>query len=68
LGQLLYVWLLDPVTGTARGPVRLLTATFPAVLLPALLYALLARLWLLPARLGGYEASTAPIPLVSPNI
>lgn len=68
LGQLLYVWLLDPVTGTAHGPVRLLTATFPAVLLPALLYALLARLWLLPARLGGYGASTAPIPLVSPNI
>ena len=68
LGQLLYIWLLDPVTGTARGPVRLLTATGPAVLVPALLYGVLARLWLLPAQLGGYGASTAPIPLSKPNI
>lgn len=68
LGQLLYVWLLDPVTGAARGPVRLVTATFPAVLVPALLYFLLARLWLLPARLGGYGASAAPLPLRRPNI
>lgn len=68
LGQALYVWLLDPVTGTAHGPVRVLTATGPAVVVPALCYLALARLWLLPARLGGYEADTAPIPLIRPNI
>lgn len=68
LGQLLYVFLLDPVTGAARGPVRLLTATFPAVVVPALLYLILARSFLIPRRLGGYGASTAPLPLQDPNI
>lgn len=68
LGQLIYVWLLDPVSLVARGPVRLLTASAPAVLLPMLLYFLLARLWLLPAGLGGYRADTAPLPIRQPNI
>jgi NCS1 family nucleobase:cation symporter-1 len=67
-GQLLYVWLLDPVSLAARGPVRLLTASGPAVLVPMLLYYLLARLWLIPADLGGYRASTAPLPIRRPNI
>jgi NCS1 family nucleobase:cation symporter-1 len=67
-GQLLYVWLLDPVTLAARGPVRLLTASGPAVLLPMLAYALAARLWLIPSGRGGYRATTAPLPLREPNI
>jgi NCS1 family nucleobase:cation symporter-1 len=68
LGQLLYVFLLDPVSGTARGPVRLCTATGPAVLLPSLLYLVLGRVWLLPRRLGGYEQSTHPVPITRPNL
>jgi NCS1 family nucleobase:cation symporter-1 len=68
LGQLLYIWLLDPVSMTARGPVRLLTASGPAVALPMAIYFLLARLWLIPARLGGYGADPAPRPLRQPNI
>lgn len=68
LGQLLYVWLLDPISGTAHGPVRLVTASGPAVIVPALLYGIVARAWLLPARLGGYGASTSPIPISRPNI
>jgi NCS1 family nucleobase:cation symporter-1 len=68
LGQILYVCLLDPVTGAARGPVRLTTATGPAVLVPALLYYLLARLFLLPLGLGGYGQPTTPLPIISPNI
>jgi NCS1 family nucleobase:cation symporter-1 len=67
-GQLLYVWLLDPVNLTARGPVRVLTASAPAVILPMAAYFLLARLWLIPAGLGGYRAGTAPLPLREPNI
>lgn len=67
LGQILYVWLLDPVTGAARGPVRFLTATGPAVLVPALLYWLLARVWLR-LGLGGYKATAAPLPIAQPNI
>ncbi len=32
------------------------------------IYFLLARLWLIPAGLGGYRADTAPLPLRRPNI
>src|SRR5262249_51529606 len=60
LGQLLYVWLLDPLTLRARGPVRLLTASGPSVIVPMMLYFFLARLWLIPRGLGGYGVSEAP--------
>ena len=68
LGQVIYVWLLDPVSLAARGPVRLLTASAPAVLLPMVLYFAIARIWLVPAGLGGYRAGTTPLPLRQPNI
>jgi len=67
-GQLLYVWLLDPVSLTARGPVRLLTASGPAVLLPMLLYYALMRLWLIPRGQGGYRAPTTPQPIRASNL
>jgi hypothetical protein len=56
------------VTLAARGPVRVLTASGPAVLLPMVAYALVARLWLIPSGRGGYRASIAPLPLREPNI
>jgi NCS1 family nucleobase:cation symporter-1 len=62
-GQILYVWLLDPVSASAHGPVRLLTASGPAVLLPMVVYGLLARFWLMPAGLGGYRLDTRPLPI-----
>lgn len=68
LGQALYVWLLDPVTLQARGPMRVVTASGPAVLVPMAIYFLLARLWLIPAGLGGYRSDTAPLPLRRPNL
>jgi NCS1 family nucleobase:cation symporter-1 len=68
VGQLFYVWLLDPVTLTARGPVRLLTASGPSVGLAMLLYFVLAKLWILPKALGGYGADTGPVPIKEPNI
>ena len=68
LGQSLYIWLLDPVSLSARGPVRLLTASAPAVILPMLIYLIGARLWLIPSGLGGYRADPAPLPLREPNI
>lgn len=68
LGQLLYVWLLDPATGATHWPVQILTASGPSVLLPMVLYAIGARLWLVPRGLGGYGAPTAPVPLRVPNI
>lgn len=68
LGQGLYVWLLDPVSNTPHGPVAYLTATGPAVLLPMLLYALLMRWLIIPRRLGGYDATTTPRPLIVANL
>jgi NCS1 family nucleobase:cation symporter-1 len=68
LGQLLYIWLLDPVSLSARGPVRLVSASGPAVILPMLLYFVLARLFLLPRGIGGYGASEAPLPIRKLNI
>jgi len=67
-GQLLYVWLLDPVSLRGRGPVRALTASAPAVIAPMVAYYLLARLWLVRAGVGGYRADTRPLPLREPNI
>jgi NCS1 family nucleobase:cation symporter-1 len=68
LGQLLYVWLLDPVSLHARGPVRVLTASGPAVLLPMVLYWLLVRFWLIPGGLGGYREDVRPLPLQKPSL
>lgn len=68
LGMGLYIWLLDPISNTARGPVRFLTASGPAVLFPMMLYAVMAYLWLLPKGLGAYRADTSPRPLEEPNI
>jgi NCS1 family nucleobase:cation symporter-1 len=68
VGQGLYLFLLDPVDWTARGPVHLITASGPAVIVPAVLYYVLAKAWLIPAGLGGYRASTQPRPSGVPNI
>jgi NCS1 family nucleobase:cation symporter-1 len=68
LGQLLYIWLLDPVSLRAHGPVRLVTASAPAVLGPMVLYWLLARLLVIPSGRGAYGASEAPIAIRKPNI
>jgi len=68
LGQLLYVWLYNPASGVTHGPFRSLTASFPAVGIPMLLYLLVARIWLVPAGLGGYRADPAPHALQKPNI
>ena len=67
VGQLVYVWLLDPVSLTARGPVRSLTASGPAVVIPMALYYVLARAWLVRRGLGGYDAAV-PRPLRAPDI
>ncbi len=52
LGMGIYIWLLNPVTYVAHGPVRLLTASGPATLLPMVLYAILAYLFLV-GKSGG---------------
>ncbi len=68
LGQLLYVWLLNPVSYEPHGPVRLVTASGPAVLIPMLVYWLVSKVWLIPKGIGGYGAPTAAVPVQQPNI
>jgi NCS1 family nucleobase:cation symporter-1 len=68
VGQAVYVWLLDPVSLTARGPVRFLTASGPAVVAPIALYYVLARVWLVRRGVGGYGPAAAPRPLRAPDI
>jgi len=67
-GQLLYVYLLDPVSLETHGPVRVWTASGPAVVLPMIVYWISAKVWLFPRHLGGYGASAKPIALVNPNL
>ena len=67
-GILLYIYLLDPMTSTPHGPVRFVTASGPAVIVPMLLYALLARFFLIGRGSGGYGADTAPLPLQQSNL
>ena len=67
-GQLLYIYLLNPIDMTTHGPVRILTASGPAVLLPMILYAIIAYAWLLPRGIGGYRAGVEALPLRQPNI
>lgn len=68
LGQGLYVWLLNPVSLAAHGPVRVLTASGPSVVLPMVVYYAAARLVLIPRGSGGYRGDAAPRPILRPNI
>lgn len=68
LGQIIYVFLLNPVTYTAHGPTSVTTASGPAVFFPMVVYYLACKFWLVPKGIGGYGASTQPLPLRLPNI
>ena len=69
VGQLLYVYLLDPVSNTPHGPTAWTTATGPAVVGSMVLYFVLMHLWLRQRpQVGGYGASTAPRPLRRCNL
>jgi NCS1 family nucleobase:cation symporter-1 len=67
-GIMLYIYLLDPMTTTPHGPVKMLTASGPAVVVPMLLYALLAQVFLIGKGQGGYRADTQPVALLQPNL
>lgn len=68
VGQGAYIWLLNPVDYTVHGPVRATTATFPAIVLPMLLYYVFARVIVIPRGQGGYRAPTTPRPIRNPNL
>ncbi|HET6345955.1 MAG TPA: cytosine permease [Myxococcota bacterium] len=68
LGQGLYVWLLDPVTLEGQPAAAVWTASAPSVLVSMGLYALLTHIWIIPRGLGGYGATTTPLPLLNPNL
>lgn len=50
-----YVVLLDPLTYESHGPYAFTTASLPSVLVAAVVYGLLTRLWIMPAGKGGYR-------------
>ncbi|MEW5847552.1 MAG: cytosine permease [Myxococcota bacterium] len=68
VGQVLYVWLLNPVSLETHGPVRSTTASAPAFLVPTLFYAVATWAWGTRRGLGGYGAPTEALPLKQPNL
>lgn len=67
LGMGLYIYLLNPVTYAAHGPVRALTASAPSTIVPMLLYAILGKIWLM-GKYGGYGDVTEPLSLRQSNL
>jgi NCS1 family nucleobase:cation symporter-1 len=68
VGNAVALWMNNPITHAVHSPVRALGASGPALVLSAALYALFARLWLIPGGHGGYDLSTRPEPLKRPNL
>jgi NCS1 family nucleobase:cation symporter-1 len=58
-GFVTYVYLLDPVKYTSHAPYQYISATIPAAVVAAAVYAVVTRVVVQPARRGGYDASTA---------
>jgi nucleobase:cation symporter-1, NCS1 family len=50
-----YTYLLNPLTYASRWPYQYLTASLPTALAAALVYWLITRLLVIPARRGGYD-------------
>jgi nucleobase:cation symporter-1, NCS1 family len=53
-----YTYLLNPLTYASRWPYQYLTASLPTALGAGVAYWLIARLVVIPARRGGYEAES----------
>ena len=50
-----YVYLLNPVSYASHAPYQYLSASIPAAVVAAIVYAAFTRLLVVPARRGGYE-------------
>jgi NCS1 family nucleobase:cation symporter-1 len=50
-----YTYLLNPLTYVSRWPYQYLTASLPTAFAAALVYWLITRLVVIPARRGGYD-------------
>jgi nucleobase:cation symporter-1, NCS1 family len=68
MGQVVYLWLYNPVTSAYHYPFAFLTASLPAALLPMILYYCLAQFFLVRKGQGGYREDSASRPIVEPNI
>lgn len=49
-----YLYLLNPLTYETHMPYSYVSASFPSALVAGVVYLLITRLWVLPARKGGY--------------
>lgn len=54
-GFAVYVYLLNPVSYVSHDPYEYVSASIPAAVAAAIVYMVLTRLLVLPARRGGYE-------------
>jgi NCS1 family nucleobase:cation symporter-1 len=54
-----YVYLLNPVSYVSHTPYEYLSASIPAAVVAAIVYAAFTRLLVVPARRGGYEETQA---------
>ena len=66
VGYAIYLALFDPVSSTARGPFKLVTASIPATVVPMVLYGVLAPFLL--KRKGGYRETARPRAIEHYNI
>jgi NCS1 family nucleobase:cation symporter-1 len=55
IGCATYIYLLNPVTYESHGPYRFVTASLPAALAAAVIYAAVTKLVVIPAGWGGYR-------------
>jgi NCS1 family nucleobase:cation symporter-1 len=55
VGFAAYVYLLDPVSYVSHDPYEYVSASIPAAVVAAIIYAVFTRLLVLPARRGGYD-------------
>jgi NCS1 family nucleobase:cation symporter-1 len=67
-GQVVALWLFNPLTHTVHSPVRVMGATGPGIGVAVAVYAAFARAWVIPSGMGGYHADAAPVPLKRANL
>jgi len=67
LGQAVYLWLFNPITSETHPLFQLLPASLAACIVPAVLYAIAARIWAPPVPVAA-TADDAPDRLLTPNI
>jgi len=54
-GFFTYIYLLNPLTYASHSPYQYLTASLPTAVVGGLVYLIVTRIFVLPAKRGGYQ-------------